>query len=532
MSDIRPAPPAATGGHGFVSLVGAGPGDIGLLTVRGRKRLEEADVVFYDYLAHPLLLEYCPERALKFHVGKRAKNHSVPQEAICDVLVEYAKAGHRVVRLKGGDPYVYGRGGEEGTRLAEEGIAFEVVPGISSVTAVAAYAGIPVTDRRAASSLLVATGHEDPLREDRRVLWERAAQASDTLVVLMGTRRIPTIAAELIEWGRSPDTPAAAISWGTTARQQAVRATLGTLADRIRAEGLSSPSVIVVGDVVSLDPGLRFFERKPLFGLRVGVTRAREQARTMLEALVERGAEPVALPMLAFDKPESFAAVDRAIDALRTDDRSYDSVVFTSVNGVRFFFARLRELGGDSRALAGREVLAIGPATADALLARGIAADTVPDEFIAEGVLRALEAAGPLSARRILLPRAAVARSTLPDAIVAAGGTIDVAPVYQTVPGVPGPEAQATLEAGGLDAVAVTSSSTVHHLVDYLGGAESARERLANTPLAAIGPVTAKTAREYGLGVAVVASTYTSEGLMDALASWWGVQNARSGVVV
>lgn len=517
--------------EGFVSLIGAGPGDVGLVSRRAIDRLRRADVVYYDYLATPLLLDYAPAHAELLHVGKRVGARSIPQSAIQDLLVVEARAGKRVVRLKGGDPYLFGRGGEEAARLRAEGIAFEVVPGVSSALAVPAYAGIPVTDRRVASSVLIATGHEDPERAERRVRWERAGQASDTLVILMATRRLDQICRELVEHGRPASTPATAIMWGATARQRRVVASLDQLAAAADTAGIGAPAVIVVGDVVELGPKRSEFERLPLFGCRIGITRDRESGLRLAERLVEVGAEPVLAPTIAFEPASDPSGLLSAVQQLSR----YDLVCFTSGNTVRAFFEALRASGGDARRFGSALVAAVGSATAEALADRGIVTDIVPDKFVAESLLAALEARGGVSGARILLPRAEVAREMLPDALRKRGAVVDIAVAYRNVPADPGRIAELgqRVDHGDIDAVVFTSSSTFTRLVDGWGGIDAARQRLSRVALASIGPVTTATIQASGLGATVEASVHTVDGLVDALQQWWaeaGEQRRRRTV--
>ncbi|HWP34573.1 MAG TPA: uroporphyrinogen-III C-methyltransferase, partial [Thermodesulfobacteriota bacterium] len=374
---------------GTVYLIGAGPGDPGLLTLRGAECLARADVVVYDYLASPLLLRHAREDAERVYVGKRGGGERTEQAAITALLIERARAGRTVARLKGGDPFIFGRGGEEAEALAAAGIPFEIVPGVTSAIAAPAYAGIPLTHRELASSVAFVTGHEDPAKAAPAVDWARLATGADTLVLLMGVRTLPDVVARLLAHGRPPATPVAVIRWGTTPEQETVVGTLADIVARVEARGLAPPALAVVGEVVRLRERLAWFEAKPLFGRRIVVTRAREQASELARTLRELGALPIECPTIALEPPESWAALDAALDRLG----EYDWVVFTSASGVRFFLERLRTRGRDVRALGRARICAIGPATAEAVAALGLAVDAVPAEYVAEGVVEALERA-------------------------------------------------------------------------------------------------------------------------------------------
>jgi uroporphyrinogen III methyltransferase / synthase len=509
--------------NGFVSLVGAGPGDPDLLTIKGMRRLQEADVVIYDYLANDVLLGYCRPDAERIYVGKQAKRHTLSQDEINALLVEHGRT-KRVVRLKGGDPYIFGRGGEEADVLQGAGIAWEVVPGITAGVAAPAYAGIPVTQRNVASSVAFITGHEDPTKPETAIDWTHLATGVDTLVFYMGVGNLPEIAARLIENGRSDQTPVAVIRWGTKPDQQTVTGTLQSIAGEIERVGLKPPAITVVGEVVSLRPRLRWFDNGPLWGKRIVVTRAREQASALSERLRAAGAEPIEYPVIAFAPPDDWSLLDRA---LREID-GYDWVIFTSVNGVRYTLDRMRDLGVDPQRLNGLKLAAIGPATAAALQDAGLRASFVPNEFVAEAVLAQI---GDVSADRILLPRADIARELLADGLEAKGATVDNVVAYRTVLGTgeartenqePGSDrVVGLLRDRGIDAVTFTSSSTVKNFFARLDQSgvtnDEARDLLHRVTIAAIGPITANTAREFGLHVAIEAEKYTIDGLMDAL---------------
>jgi uroporphyrinogen III methyltransferase/synthase len=499
---------------GVVYLVGAGPGDPGLITVKGLEMLRQADVVVYDRLAWPALLDQAPAGAVLVDAGKGPDRHKMTQDAINTALAEHAEAGHTVVRLKGGDPFVFGRGGEEAEYLAQRGIPFEVVPGVTAAVAVPAYAGIPVTHRRVSSSLAIVTGNEDPAKEDTAVDWDKLAGAG-TLVLMMGMANLEGIAARLIQAGRSPQTPVALVRWGTCPGQRTLVGTLETIPSLAAGQGFANPVVTIVGEVVNLREKLAWREKKPLFGRRVLVTRAREEAGRLAALVAAQGGEAYEFPAIAVEAMPDTADLDRAVRELG----SYQWAVFTSANGVRFFWERLDAAGLDARALAGVKLAAIGSRTAATLGRFGLSCDLTPEEFRAEAVLSALvDRVAP--GERVLCPRAAQAREVLVQGLREAGVFVAEVAAYRTVPGGDDPGAvRERLARGEIDAVTFTSSSTVHNLVRALGG--EAAELLGGTTLAAIGPVTAQTLAEYGLSCAVTAARYTVEGLVEALATYF-----------
>jgi uroporphyrinogen III methyltransferase/synthase len=483
-----------------VYLVGAGPGDPGLLTRRGEELLRAADVVVYDRLAPHALLELARPGAELIDVGKAPGNAAMTQDQINAVLVDHGRAGREVVRLKGGDPFVFGRGGEEAEACLGAGVPFEVVPGITSAIAAAAYAGIPVTHRRVSTSFTVVTGHEDPTKGGSDTNWDALAKAGGTLVILMGAGRLPNIAQALVAGGRSTETPVAAVRYGTRPDQRTIRATLGTIADA----GVESPSAIVVGDVAGLD--FSWFERRPLFGRTIVVTRAREQASKLRTRLETLGANVIELPSIRIATREF----------TMPDLRAYGWVVFTSANGVDAFFDRgLRPSGLDSRALAPVRIAAIGPGTAAALDRRGLRVDLLPERFVAESLLDAFPApkAGG-GAERVLLARAEAARDALPEGLAAKGYAVDVLAVYRTEPVPPDPEMLAHLRSAAnfVDAITFTSSSTVDNFCDAVGPLPAPPPAVIS-----IGPVTSDTARTRGLKVDVEADPHTIDGVVEAV---------------
>jgi uroporphyrinogen III methyltransferase/synthase len=506
----------AMAGQGIVSLIGAGPGDPGLITVRGRECLLQADVVVYDRLVEPELLRAARPGAELIYVGKSAGHHALPQAEINALLVEKSRAGLQVARLKGGDPFVFGRGGEEAAALAAARIPFEVVPGVTSAVAAPAYAGIPVTHRDLASSFAVVTGHRRQDAEDGGELpasgsqdWAALARM-DTLVILMGVSNLPAIVAQLLAAGRDPQTPVALVCRGTTPQQQVVDGCLADIVDRARETQVTPPAALIVGQVVALREKLRWFDTRPLFGRRVLVTRSPEQAGDLSARLRKLGAQPVEFPTIEIQPPESWEPLDAAIARLA----EYDWVVFTSANGVRFFWQRLEQAGKDARVFGLARLAAIGPATAQELAGHGLQADLVPSRYVAECLLAEF---GPVRGLRFLLPRTDVARPTLAEGLRAAGAAADEVVAYRTRPASArsGDELRRILVEGEVDVVTFTSSSTVRHFVAAMGPGACLPE---GSTVACIGPVTACTARELGLRVDVVAEDYTLDGLVAALA--------------
>ncbi|RMD83739.1 MAG: uroporphyrinogen-III C-methyltransferase [Candidatus Dadabacteria bacterium] len=497
-----------SGQAGVVYLVGAGPGDPELLTLRGRRCLEEADLVLYDALANPALLEFAKKAETRF-VGKRRGKPTVSQQEIERTMVAAAREGKTVVRLKGGDPFVFGRGGEEAEACWRAGVRFEVVPGVSSAYGVPAYAGIPLTHRAHASVVTVVTGRPGQGPAGRDPDWSALAKLGGTLVVLMGITRAGEICRRLCEAGLDPATPAAAVRWGTTPRQRTVTGTVGNIAERIAADDLRPPGVLIVGRVAGLRDQLHWYERRPLFGLRVLVTRARHQAGELAQRLSDLGADPVLYPTIEIVPPPDWAPLERALAHLG----SYDWLVLTSANGVRAFFDALVERGHDLRELAGVRIAAIGPATAGAIRRLGLQVDAVPGEFRAEALLDRL---GPAAGRRILIARALEAREILPSQLEQAGAHVDVVPVYQTVAtrGLP-----AVSEIGPIDVATFTSSSTVTNFLRI--GGEAARGLLERCVIAAIGPITAATLEREGFRPSIVPHDYTVAGLTSAIVEFF-----------
>jgi len=498
---------------GKVYLVGAGPGDPKLLTLRGKECLEQADVVLYDYLANPVLLEHARPEAERIYVGRRGRGEYGDQKEINRLMIEHARAGRVVVRLKGGDPFVFGRGGEEAEAVAEAGLSFEVVPGVTAAVAAPAYAGIPVTHRTLASSVAFVTGHEDPLKPSPTVEWDRLASTAGTVVFLMGMKNLPSIVAHLTASGRPVSTPVALIRWGTRAEQQTIIGTLADIVKKAEAVRLEPPTVIVVGEVVRLREKLNWFETRPLFGTTVLVTRPREQVGEFADLLTAYGAHVIAFPTIAIIPPADWGPLDQAL----ADLAGYDWIVFTSVNGVRFFFERLRALGRDVRAVGHARFCAIGPRTAEALASRGFRADLVPAEYQAEGILEAFKKEN-LKGARVLLPRAEVARDLLPDELRGRGAKVTVAVAYRTIrPETDAESIKAQLQRGAIGVVTFTSSSSVRNYVELFADQNDACALTANAVVACIGPITAETAESFGFKVRVRAKENTIPALADAI---------------
>ena len=500
--------------QGIVWLVGAGPGDPELATLKAKRLIESADAVVYDRLVDGRLLGYARADAELIDVGKIPGKRVNRQEDINRLLIRLAREGKRVARLKGGDPFVFGRGGEEAEALAAEGLRFEVVPGVTSAIAAPAYAGIPLTHRRMASAFTVVTGSEDPDKPDSAVDWQALARGGGTIVVLMGQANLRAIADALMRFGRAPQTPVALVQWGSEPYQRTLTGTLGDIADRAAEAGIGAPAVTVVGDVARLRETIRWFDNAPLFGKRVLVTRTRAQASALRDMLARRGAQPIELPTIRIEPPDDYAELDAAL----ADIAAYDWAVFTSANGVDAVFGRLEALGLDARALHGVKVGAIGPATAAALRGRGIAADFVPRSFVAESVVEGMRAYD-LTGRRALLPRADIARAALSEGLAALGMRVDDVTAYRTgTPPDSAGRARAVLDEG-IDIATFTSSSTVRNLCALLDGNI---EALQDVTIACIGPITAQAAVDLGLKIDIMASEYTIAGLVRAIESHFG----------
>jgi uroporphyrinogen III methyltransferase/synthase len=497
---------------GTVYLVGAGPGDPGLITVRGKKLVDSADAIVYDALANRALL---PPDALEtglpelFFVGKRGgDSKSVPQDEINELLVRLAREGKRVVRLKGGDPFVFGRGSEEAQALAESSIPFEVVPGITAGIAAPAYAGIPVTHRGLATSVTFVTGHEDPSKATTQTNWKALAQAGGTIVLYMGVKTLPAIAAALIEGGMPPEIPAAAIQWGTVSRQRTVVATLATLADEAEKQGISAPVISVIGWPVVLRDEIQWFESRPLFGRQIVVTRAAQTSTALSDKLAELGADVIEMPAT------KIARLD--LSPLREEMKNLDEygwLIFTSRNAVTIFWEQLLGGGRDARALAGLKIAAVGPATAGALLERGIAVDVIPQRFVAEGLLEKLTERDDVSGARVLYVTAEGAREVLPDGLAALGADVHVIEAYRSIQdGASANSLKRALESGSVSAVTFTSASSVKSYVEIVGD-----ELSLKSPGASIGPQTTEAITAAGIELLSEAEESTIDGLVAAV---------------
>ena len=506
---------------GKVYLVGAGPGDPGLLTLKGRRCLQDADVVIHDALVDVRILDFAKPDAYLLSAGKEPRGRSVPQQAINRLMCEHAMRGKTVVRLKDGDPMLFGRGGEEAEELAAAGIPFEVVPGVTPALAALAYAGIPLTHRDHAPAVAVVSGHEDVEDAAPHLDWAALAGVGRTLVFLMGTRPLRNTMQRLMMCGLPTDTPVALVCGGIKADQQVLTGTVSTIAEHAVQEECQPPAIVVVGDVVRLRERLAWFESKPLFGKRIAVTRPRAEAGRFAELLEARGAEVFRFPTIETVPPASYRELDRALDALA----DYDWLVFTSVNGVRFFFERLQHRRQDIRDLAGVRIAAIGPETARSVEACHLHVDAMPDAYVAEALLDVLKAE---NARRVLLPRAAEARAVLPDALRAFGARVDEVAAYRTIrPRVRTEMLRDLLRAGRLDLLTFTSSSTVRNfMAGFSDGA--AADLLGDVHVGCIGPITAATARQHGLCVTIQPAAYTIPAFADAIVAYFQGSEPRS----
>ncbi|HEY8429271.1 MAG TPA: uroporphyrinogen-III C-methyltransferase [Sandaracinaceae bacterium] len=507
---------------GKVYLLGAGPGDPELITARALRRLREADLVLYDALVHPELLERARPDAARVFVGKRAGRPSERQARIDAQMIEAAKNGKIVARLKGGDPYLFGRGSEEAEALAEAGIPFEVVPGVPSPLAATAYAGISLTHRELSSSVAYVTATESAEKDRSSHDWAKLATATQTLVIFMGMRKLETLMEILMEHGRAPDTPVAVVQWASLPKQRTVVGTVRDIAARARAAGLGLPAITIVGEVVSLRETLRWYDTKPLFGTRVLVTRPAHQTDELSTMLRDEGADPICVPAIRILPPSDRAPLERAV----ANAGAYRWVVFTSANGVAAFFDEVDRQDKDARVLGAARLCAIGPATAEALRARGLRADVVPSEYRGEGAALAIAERDPdLRGARVLLPRAEVAREALPAMLEARGAHVDVVPAYRTA----GPSADDAIALRELvhhrrvDVLTFTSPSTVREVAGALGEAEDA---VARFTVACIGPVTAEAARARGWPVHVTPTDYTARGLVEALRAHFAEREA------
>ncbi|MGD1071920.1 MAG: uroporphyrinogen-III C-methyltransferase [Bryobacteraceae bacterium] len=483
-----------------VCLVGAGPGDPELITLKARRLLEQADCVLYDHLASSELLDLAPAAAERIYVGKKKAEHALSQEEICSLLVDRGKRGLNVVRLKGGDPFIFGRGGEEAEALADAGVPFEVVPGVTAPLGIAAYTGVPLTHRNHTSVVTFITGHSAA-----DIDWNKVG-TSETLVIFMGLSQFDDIAARIIAAGRASTTPAMAVRWGTRADQETIVGTLDTLPGLVHEQGMKPPATIIVGEVVQLRGKLDWFERLPLFGQSIVVTRAREQSGALSTPLRQLGAQVIELPTIEIQPASDYGSLDRALAQLE----SYAWLIFTSANGVRAFLDRLDAGPFDLRAIRGR-ICAIGPSTRDALERFHIKVDVVAEQYVAEGLLQSL-AGYDLAGARILIARAAVARDVLPNELMRRGAQVDVVEAYRTSAPSGLADRAAEILGNKPDWITFTSSSTVENLLAAVGA-----EAMRGIRLASIGPITTATLRKHGMAETAEASIYTVEGLVEAI---------------
>ena len=493
---------------GFCHIAGAGPGDLGLVTLKVKECMEQAEVVVYDYLCNPDILKWAPAEAELIYAGKKAGAHTLRQEEINALLVEKTKAGKRVVRLKGGDPFLFGRGGEEALALSEEGLAYDVVPGVSSAIAGPAYAGIPVTHREHTSQLTIFTGHEDPTKPESALDYKQLASQTGTKVMLMGVERIGHIVNALMAEGANPATPIALVRWATTGRQRTVRGTLATIAEIVTQTGFTAPAVAVIGDVVNLRDSLNWFESRPLFGKRIVVTRTRKQAGSLSAGLRTLGADVFELPTIRIEPPKDLLEFGQLVQ----DAHVYDWLIFTSPNGVEAFFEMFYKIYSDAREIGGVRIAAIGPATAKRVRDFHLKVDLQPTEFITEAIIREFKKTETIENERFLLVRAEVTRDILAKELTKMGAIVDEAIAYRTVPetgDVSGGIARFKDE--GADLITFTSSSTVENFMAL------------NLPLptglktASIGPITSQTMRDLGLTVDIEAKEHDIPGLLRAI---------------
>ncbi|NPA95003.1 MAG: uroporphyrinogen-III C-methyltransferase [Thermodesulfobacteria bacterium] len=496
---------------GKVYLVGAGPGDPGLLTLRGKELIEKAEVIIYDRLASPRIMEFANPDAEKIYVGKRVGKHVANQQEINDLILQKAKEGKRVVRLKGGDPFIFGRGGEEAQILASHGIPFEIVPGVTSAIAVPAYAGIPLTHRSYTASVAFITGHRRFDTKEADVDWEGLAKGVGTLVFLMGMTNLPNIVDNLIRFGRSPDTPVAIIRWGTTPLQESLTGTLSDIVSKVKEAGFRPPAIIVVGDVCKVREDLNWFEKQPLLGKKVLVTRTRQQASELVRLLERKGAGCIECPTIEVRQVEDLSILDDAIK----NASNFDWIIFTSPNAVKFFFLRVDQLGMDVRALGNAKIATVGSSTAKALEQHHIRVDAVPDDFRAEGLLEFFSKKD-MTGKKVLIPRAVKAREILPEGLREMGAEVVVAPAYETVPPQVAPQTLELLEDEKIDVVTFTSSSTVNNFFKAVPE-HLVKKVMDQAKIACIGPVTAKTAEKRGLKVDILPEKSTIPSMVEAI---------------
>ncbi|MDY0131204.1 MAG: uroporphyrinogen-III C-methyltransferase [Desulforegulaceae bacterium] len=498
---------------GFVYLVGAGPGDPELLTIKGKKCIEDSDVLVYDYLASKTLLRHAKENTEKIYVGKKGGDHTLSQDGINNLLVKLAIEGKTVCRLKGGDPFIFGRGGEEAEVLKDNNIEFEIVPGVTSAISAPAYAGIPLTHRSANSTLAIVTGHENPTKKTSSINWESLAKGMGTIVFLMGVKNLPNISKKLIENGKDPQTPVGLIRWGTTPSQETIRGTLENIAEKVKKSNFKAPAIIVVGEVVNYRDKLKWFEEKrPLLGKKIMITRARAQASSLVEKLLALGADCIEYPTIKIIEPDNKSDLFNSIEKIK----DYSWLIFTSVNGVKHFFDALFEKNLDLRILGNLNTAVIGPATRDELKKYGINSDVFPKSYRAESIIEAFENIN-VKNKKILIPKALEARSVLPDELRKMGALVDEVTAYKTIPqSDKKDEILSDILNGKIDIVTFTSSSTVKNFKALFTEDEfkSATNKFQSV---SIGPITTDTAIKLGINPEITAEEYTIDGLVDSI---------------
>ncbi|MCD4741526.1 MAG: uroporphyrinogen-III C-methyltransferase [Desulfobacteraceae bacterium] len=502
--------------YGKISLIGAGPGDPGLITLKAMECIKNADVVVYDYLASPALLKYAKNDSEIIYVGKKGGNHTLSQDGINDLIINKAKLGLNVARLKGGDPFIFGRGGEEAELIADNNIPFEIIPGVTSAIAAPAYAGIPLTHREHSSSVSIITGHEDPTKKDSSIEWESFAKSTSTLVFLMGVKNLPGIVENLQKYGKDSQTPVALVRWGTTPKQQSVTGILENIVEKVKIAGLKSPAIIIIGSVVKLKDKLKWFEHLPLLGKKIVVTRARAQASDLIALLRKYGAECIEIPTIKINPPKNILPLKKSIDNIS----SFDWVIFTSVNGVQFFFDTLYSQNKDVRILGHLKFACIGPVTKKILKKYGIISDVLPETYKAESVVKAFSGI-EIKGKNILIPRAKEARAVLPQELKKMGAIVEEVTAYETsLVDNDKDTLVKMLENNDIDIVTFTSSSTVKNFAELLPS-DKFEKLIKNVTSACIGPITEKTARSLGFSPEIVATDYTIDGLMNSILKYF-----------
>ena len=498
--------------YGKIFLIGAGPGDPGLITLKAVECIKNADVVVYDYLASPALLKYAKNNSEIIYVGKKGGNHTLSQDGINDLIINKAKLGLNVARLKGGDPFIFGRGGEEAELIADNNIPFEIIPGVTSAIAAPAYAGIPLTHREHSSSVSIITGHEDPTKKDSSIEWESFAKSTSTLVFLMGVKNLPGIVENLQKYGKDSQTPVALVRWGTTPKQQSVTGILENIVEKVKIAGLKSPAIIIIGSVVKLKDKLKWFEHLPLLGKKIVVTRARAQASDLIALLRKYGAECIEIPTIKINPPKNILPLKKSIDNIS----SFDWVIFTSVNGVQFFFDTLYSQNKDVRILGHLKFACIGPVTKKILKKYGIISDVLPETYKAESVVKAFSGI-EIKGKNILIPRAKDARAVLPQELKKMGAIVEEVTAYETsLVDNDKDTLVKMLENNDIDIVTFTSSSTVKNFAELLPS-DKFEKLINNVSSACIGTITEKAARSRGFSPEIVATDYAIDGLMSSI---------------